>query len=276
MLHYLVTMARAECALCSGTGWKTVEVQERDVVRRVAVRCDCCAEDRLVRALERARIPRRYEHCDFENFETDVYDEDPLAANWNRSLAEARLLVQAFARDFGPGTEHGLLLMGPCGVGKTHLAVAALKELVLRGHQGLYYDYRELLKEIQGSYNALSQTSELAVLEPVLNAELLLLDDLGASKPSAWALETLGHILNARYNDKRVTLITTNFLDRETRERAPAVLPTGAELPRTEETLTDRIGQRIRSRLFEMCRTVEILAPDYRKEFRRARSVDRV
>ena len=103
--------------------------------------------------------------------------------------------------------------MGPCGVGKTHLAVAALRQIVLRGHTGLFYDYRELLKEIQDSYNSENQATEMGVLEPVLTAEVLLLDDLGASKPSPWALETVGHILNSRYNDKRITLVTTNYLD---------------------------------------------------------------
>ena len=103
--------------------------------------------------------------------------------------------------------------MGPCGVGKTHLAVAALKEIVRRGHGGLFYDYRELLKEIQDSYNAVSQSTEMSVLEPVLNTELLVLDDVGSSKPSPWALETVGHVLNTRYNEKRATILTTNFLD---------------------------------------------------------------
>src|SRR5437879_9777938 len=115
--------------------------------------------------------------------------------------------------------------MGPCGVGKTHLAVAVLKQLVLRGHDVLFYDYRELLKEIQASYNPVSQTTEMGVLEPVLTVELLLLDDLGASKPSAWALETVGHILNTRYNDKRITLLTTNYLD------SPAAPPETVQLP---------------------------------------------
>src|SRR6202451_4085637 len=103
--------------------------------------------------------------------------------------------------------------MGSCGAGKTHLAVAALKQIVLRGHSGLFYDYRELLKQIQDSYNAESQSTEMSVLEPVLKAELLVLDDVGSSKPSLWALETVGHVLNTRYNEKRVTLLTTNFLD---------------------------------------------------------------
>jgi len=220
--------------------------------------------------LERARIPKRYEHCDLANFEVDNYSAEPGGEVWDRSLAQARLVVQGFVRNFPHVDDQGLLLMGPCGVGKTHLAVAALKELVLRGHAGLYYDYRELLKEIQASYNPVSQTTEMDVLEPVLKADLLLLDDLGSSKPSAWALETVGHILNTRYNERRVTLITTNFLDPETLQRAQALLPSGEAVINAEDTLADRVGQRIRSRLYEMCRTIEVFARDYRKVIRHA------
>jgi DNA replication protein DnaC len=145
----------------------------------------------------------------------------------------------------------------------------------MRGHTGLFYDYRELLKEIQGSYNPESQTSELSVLEPVLTADVLLLDDLGSSKPSTWALETVGHILNTRYNERRITLLTTNYLDRD--EPAPAPRPREPRLPSgqavssaREDSLTIRLGERIRSRLYEMCRTIELFAPDYRREVRQA------
>jgi DNA replication protein DnaC len=146
-----------------------------------------------------------------------------------------------------------------------------LKDIVQRGHDGLFYDYRELLKEIQASYNAESQTTEMAVLEPVLTTELLVLDDLGSSKPSAWALETVGHILNSRYNDKRITIITTNYLD--TLPAAPGTVrfPSGQGVATVrEDTLADRVGQRIRSRLMEMCRTLDIVAPDFRERFRQA------
>jgi DNA replication protein DnaC len=297
-------MAQRGCPHCGGTGWKVVEGDvvldpaaarvpageaeqaEADGVKRfvvsgrpgfsqglprVAVRCDCAEGDRIARILARARVPRRYEHCDFSNFDTDLYEAVPQSASWNRSLEQAKVVVEGFARDFPVGTESGLLLMGPCGAGKTHLAVAALKQVALRGHDALFYDYRELLKEIQASYNPVSQSTEMGVLEPVLTAELLLLDDLGASKPSAWALDTVGYILNTRYNEKRLTLLTTNYLDSSGGAASAPRLPSGTTVAAArEDELADRVGHRIRSRLYEMCRTVEIIAPDFRKEVRQA------
>jgi DNA replication protein DnaC len=279
-------MAQADCPTCHGSGWKIVE-RNTDGAQALsadrpgsasagdpklvwAVPCDCTSGDRTDRVLGKARVPERYRHCDFDNFETDNEIENVAReqlAGWNRSLAQAKLIVQRFAAEFPVGSEHGLLLMGPCGVGKTHLAVAALKETILRGHSGLFYDYRELLKQIQDSYNAESQSTEMGVLEPVLKAEILVLDDLGSSKPSLWALETVGHILNTRYNEKRVTVLTTNFLDGEA-SSAPTPRVAGLRATTADDSLTERVGKRIRSRLYEMCRTVEIHAPDYRKEIR--------
>jgi DNA replication protein DnaC len=241
-----------------------------------SVPCDCTAGGQQAKIFNKARIPERYRHCDFDNFESDLpYDHGAPAqvVAWNQSLEQAKMVVRSFARDFPSGTEHGILLMGTCGVGKTHLAISALQELMRRGHNCLYYDYRQLLKEIQDSYNAGSGTTEMGVLEPVLQAEVLLLDDLGASKPSQWVLETVAHILNARYNDKRVTLATTNFLDSDPAGSLPRYSNSRsgtAVQPMTEDTLSDRVGARIRSRLYEMCRTIEMVAPDYRKEIRQA------
>ncbi len=290
---YSSSMARQDCPTCGGSGWKVVErtTEGAQVLASAetgrqgavigepkmvwAVPCDCTSGDRTDRALARARVPERYRHCDFANYETDneiegVSPEQLLA--WNRALTQAKLVVERFAAEFPASSEHGLLLMGPCGVGKTHLAVAALKEVVLRGHSGLFYDYRELLKQIQDSYNAESQSTEMSVLEPVLKTEVLVLDDVGSSKPSMWALETVGHILNTRYNEKRVTLLTTNFLDSDSAVNATiSAVPArvaGMRAPTIEDSLTDRVGKRIRSRLYEMCRTIEMSAPDYRKEIR--------
>jgi DNA replication protein DnaC len=292
-------MAQAGCPVCQGSGWKLVERSTEGAQALAveksgaspgsssgepkmvwAVPCDCTVGNRTERLLAKARVPERYRHCDFENFETDNEIENAPREQldaWNRSLAQAKLIVQRFAEEFSPVRElqgeQGLLLMGPCGAGKTHLAVSALKKIALRGHFGLFYDYRELLKQIQDSYNAESQSTEMSVLEPVLQTEILVLDDVGSSKPSLWALETVGHILNTRYNEKRVTLLTTNFLDADSAAANSAVSSSGGRVaglrpPQVEDSLTERVGKRIRSRLYEMCRTVEITAADYRKEIR--------
>ena len=143
--------------------------------------------------------------------------------------------------------------MGTVGVGKTHLAVSILKGLTERGFSCLFYEFGALLKEIQGSYNTVSQTSELKVLAPVFDAEVLVLDEIGASKPTDWVRDTMAHIINTRYNDKKLTIFTTNYLDERKTDR--------------DETLEDRIGVRLRSRLFEMSKTVVLSGEDFRRTF---------
>jgi DNA replication protein DnaC len=162
--------------------------------------------------------------------------------------------VRGFAANY-PLDSRGLILVGSIGAGKTHLAVGALKAVIAdRGAQGLFCDYRELLRLIQNSYNPQVFTTELEILNPVMNAEVLVLDDLGAIRPTEWVWDTVSLVLNSRYNNMRTTIITTNY---------PA-LPPGAGGLR-EETLGDRIGERMRSRLVEMCREVEMCGLDYRQ-----------
>jgi DNA replication protein DnaC len=148
--------------------------------------------------------------------------------------------------------------LGTCGVGKTHLAVALIKKVITeKGDSCLFYDFRDLLREIQASWNSVSQASELEVLRPVLEAKVLVLDELGANKPTDWVRETIAHIINCRYNDKKLTIFTSNYPDSSSNQR--------------EETLTDRIGVRLRSRLYEMCRKIEIHGEDFRKENKNAK-----
>jgi DNA replication protein DnaC len=117
----------------------------------------------------------------------------------------------------------------------------------------IFYEFGSLLKEIQNSYNPVLQTSQYKVLAPVFEAEVLVLGELGASKPTDWVRDTVMQIINTCYNDKKLTIFTTNYLDGRPSER--------------DETLKDRIGVRLRSRLYEMCKTVQIEGDDYRKKF---------
>ena len=168
----------------------------------------------------------------------------------------------------------GLLLTGSIGVGKTHLAVGILQALVAeRGATGLFYDYRELLKQVQNSYNRQVQATELEVLAPVFDAEVLVLDELGASKPTDWVWDTVAHILNTRYNDRRTTIITTNYANAGplgTADLGPSAFAQARSAVR-EETLGDRIGERMRSRLQEMCVVVEMQGVDFRQTVNLAR-----
>ncbi|HEX6625670.1 MAG TPA: ATP-binding protein, partial [Pyrinomonadaceae bacterium] len=225
------------CQRCFGTGLEVVP-------GKGARRCECRTQNAQAKLFAAARIPRRYEHCSLQTF----YNVKGNSFIW-RAFGEAQRLI----KDYVPGQDRGLLFMGPVGVGKTHLSVSILHGLMEKEVPCLFYEFGALLKEIQDSYNPISKSSELKVLAPVYQAEVLVLDELGASKPTDWVRDTMMQIINTRYNDRKLTVFTTNYLDAR---RAPA-----------EETLEDRIGVRLRSRLYEMCKTVVIEGEDYRKRF---------
>lgn len=224
------------CSYCGGSGWEPVE-------NRAVRPCRCRKETRSDLLLAQSRIPARYQKCHFDSFEI-------ACPSLQRALMNSRKFVDEY-----PLVDVGLLYLGRCGVGKTHLAVSVLKALIEKGIGGLFYDFRDLLKEIQDSYNPNTHNSELKILAPVFDAEVLLLDELGASKPTEWVQETITHIINKRYNEKKVTIFTSNYQD----------IPVGSNY---DESLTDRVGVRLRSRLHEMCRLILMEGDDYREHIR--------
>ena len=239
------------CERCRGTGFELVTREGTEFAQPCACRRagGAQAADDFLKA---CRVPPRYEHCSLATF-------DP----GNPALRAALSRALAFASGYPHLGDHeglGLLLTGGNGVGKTHLAVAVLRELVTaKGARGQFWDFHELIREIKNSYDAETRTSELQVLEPVVEADVLLLDDLGAWKMTDWMNDTLFYILNSRYLARRATLITTNYQDVD-REAALAADPM-----RRREFLVERIGQRLRSRLMEMCLVVPMDGPDWRQ-----------
>jgi DNA replication protein DnaC len=222
------------CAICEDTGWKTITI---DGVSRVT-RCECWQQRLSQSLLKSARIPRGYAHCELNNFE--IHTDTQRDAH-----RKATRLVEQF-----PVFDKGLLFFGDTGVGKTHLAVALMREAIVRkGAHAVFYETRELLKMVRDTYSGSTEMTELAVLKPVLEAELLVLDDLGLEKKSEWVDEMLGLVINTRYSQRRLTVITTNLRDFESTEPG---------------SFAFQLGLRTRSRLKEMCEWVLIDSVDAR------------
>jgi DNA replication protein DnaC len=134
------------CEKCGGTGWIIVE---RASVSG-AERCACLSEGRAERLEERSQIPPLYRNASFENFKTEGIQE----------LKSVMSDVKRYADEFDPlGPFPGLLLIGEPGTGKTHLAVAALRRIMQKGHGGVFTDYQALLDRIRAGYDASSNSS---------------------------------------------------------------------------------------------------------------------
>ncbi|HEU4413986.1 MAG TPA: ATP-binding protein [Candidatus Angelobacter sp.] len=265
MATSLQSQTAPACPVCDGTGWKSVAVPGK--ASRVT-RCDCRIASRNQLLLEQAQIPARYKDCTLESFRLE---------HVSLSVRNAHRDAQRFVQEY-PLERKGLLLIGSIGVGKTHLAVGIIQGLIReKGVPSLFCDYRELLKEIQNSYNPAVQATELQILRPVLETEVLLLDELGAIKSSEWVWDTVSYILNSRYNEQKTTIITTNFPDSpsaaaakepQSRLGGKSREEENARTAAREETLGDRITDRMRSRLHEMCRVRTLKGSDYRTSHR--------
>jgi DNA replication protein DnaC len=259
----LVTTPTDICPICGGTGWQTIEHGKE----REAVRCECRVRDRGGRLLAAAQIPARYQHCELGNFQCESDEHS------QKSIRHARFLAGRFVEEY-PTDKTGLLFVGSVGVGKTHLSVGIIKDLIReKGIHCLFCDYRELLKSIQNSYNPSVQATEMEILRPVFDAEVLVLDELGAVRSTEWVFDTVNYVLNSRYNDNKTTIITTNFPDKPEQDRVEIdnlSSRSAADRAARRETLGDRIGERMRSRLHEMCKKVEIEGLDYREHSKQA------
>jgi DNA replication protein DnaC len=237
------------CSTCNGSGWVPLSPGSLHVKP-----CTCQGDLRRRQRISAASIPRRYfPHCTLSGFN----DRN------NPELIAAKARVTEFASCW-PGTtdQRGLLIMGGCGVGKTHLAVGVLQDIIDADKPGrlLFSNFQELIQQIQSSFDAESNIRKSEILDPLLNADLLVLDELGSQKSTTFVEDILYYIINTRYNDQRATIFTTSYFD------TPAAAG--------DACLHDRIGHRLRSRLYEMTESVVIRrADDYRKDTKSRKSL---
>jgi len=243
--------AAAVCPICGGTGWKIIERAGLSG----AEPCRCAEQARAGALQENSGIPPNFVRATLENFV--IPHDNPIAA---ARLGRAKILIHGFLREF-PATDHpGLVLAGDTGSGKTHLAVAALKAIIDKGHQGIFFDYQNLLDRIRSSYDKTSGSGDRAVYNSAMECDVLLLDDLGSHRVTEWVEDIVTSIITYRYNHKKTLIVTTNLDPKGT---AGYKTEGGTQVPK--KGLSEVIGTRASSRLLEMCREVNLFGvEDYR------------
>lgn len=244
------------CTECQGAGW----VVRREGTTEAVVRCPRCRDHlRSASLLKKSGLPPRYQGQGFVEFSA-------IHRLQQRALERAVKFVENFDR-----AERGLLFVGPCGVGKTHLAAAILKTLVEeRSLPCRFVDETELLRRLQYSYDRESPETEREVLKPLMNSPLVVWDDLGTGRTTEWVRETIHTVINFRYTHKKLSVFTTNLALQEPKRRTVRadgidLTPAGAPI-----WLGERLGGRLFSRLMEMCEVVEMKGPDHRIEILKA------
>ena len=283
------------CPECQDRGWRLVA----DGGAGTAVACDCRKRDRGREYLAQAGIPERYRHCRLSNFTTSNADRR-VQTGLQGALKTSQLYVDSF---FDPGTSHfletGLIFIGIPGTGKTHLAVAVLAELIQRyGARGRFVDFTALIHQIQSTFDPTSAESKHEVLDPVIKAEVLVLDELGAQKPTEWVRDTLYLIINTRYLQRLPTIFTTNYQlelkggprpglqGTQPAKRVHSEVPAARALePSSSQELVDtprsvnpfadlktRISPLLVSRLYEMAEPVKLPSSDFREKVKVAQN----
>jgi DNA replication protein DnaC len=224
---------RCPFELCDGSGFRY------DEPSNTAYNCRCRPQ-RVALAKAKslsAVIPRRYRDVAFDR--PPVTEIEP-----RRVVDDVRVFAEQIDAKLDAG--RGLWFMGPVGTGKTTLAMLVSKAALKVGRSVAIYSLPRLLNEIRDTHRA--ERSHVDLLDRLTAVDLLHIDDVGAERTTDWVLEELYSIVNARYEDERSVVITTNILDRE--------------------ALRTQITERTVSRLTEMCDEMHLDGHDRRMDFR--------
>jgi DNA replication protein DnaC len=234
------------CEICDGIGIVPTAIGSRP--------CACQVEEQARLRLLRAQIPLGFAGCTLDNFRPCPHTK------------EALMMARHYAQEFIPGVRDqdlpGLLLSGSVGVGKTHLAAAILRSTIeTKGIEGRFVTVPALLDRLRASYDNGATETPAQILRPIMGADLVVIDELGASRPTDWVFDTIELLIGSLYNAMRPVIVTTNYPNLK-----PGAAPAQNEYARAArpETLYDRIGARMWSRLQQMCRPVDMIGPDWR------------
>jgi len=243
------------CPECQGRGHIFIE---DDTGVSSMKPCTCAGRARRLKLIGDAHIPGKFAGAKLETYH-------PIDTSQKLALR----IASDFVKDFGKSRQ-GLLFMGRPGLGKTHLAVSVIKALILeKGANCKFVDFFQLLSDIRYGYT--QDLSEQAIINPYVAAPVLVIDELAKGRNTEWELTMLDQIISSRYNAAdKITLFTTNYTDAPDTPRKSGRkdthVDTSRKSPAGEETLQEKVGERIYSRLAEMCRFIKLEGIDYRQE----------
>lgn len=244
------------CEKCQGTG--RILQEDEDGISRIR-ECECSDFSKRLKLFNQAGIPGKFVHEGLDNYEVNPSRHRSL----KDALTRSRTFIKEFIQMKGQYSQ-GLIYMGEPGLGKTHLAVSIIKELILKhGVECKFVDFFELLRDIRHGYG--EDISEGEFINPYVGVKVLVIDELAKGRNTDWELTILDHFISSRYNDDdKVTLVTTNFKDKLDNGIGDNK-KSGLSNASTRHTLEEKIGPRIFSRLMEMCKKVHLQGKDFRQ-----------
>lgn len=188
------------CPICHDMGYLRYNVPFGHPSFGQVYPCECRQKQMAQERIEKLRKLSNLSSFNGSSFE----DFDASVPGTDRAYEEAMNFAQ------NP-VERWLVLSGPVGVGKTHLAVAIAQHVIERHQMNAYFAaVPDLMDHLRSTFAPGTDEAYDERFEEIRNAQLLVLDDLGTENATPWAREKLYQIINHRYVERLPTVITTN------------------------------------------------------------------